>query len=77
MYSHNLPFGLLPRAELLGGILMQHPHISGVALTGSVARNENCVHDIDLVVFHDGVMKAGSSNDPQVREFSYQNEFSL
>lgn len=41
---------------------MRDERISGVAITGSVARLEAHVHDIDLIIFHDGRMRDGSVN---------------
>jgi len=72
------PEELLPKADLLSYLLLQHPHIVGVALTGSLARREPKIHDIDLVVFHDGTMEDGSAQDPErTTPYSYNNDLSL
>ncbi len=44
----------LPTARVLADILYEHPGVTGVAITGSAARFEKEVHDLDLVVFHNG-----------------------
>jgi len=51
---------LLPLADLISCQLMLHNDIAGVALTGSLARLEPLIHDIDMVVFHDGNIEDGS-----------------
>ncbi len=53
--SWSPDYDLFRRAERLAKILVQNNlHIKGVALSGSLARKEKKVHDIDLVVLHDG-----------------------
>lgn len=53
---------LLPVAYSLSEVMMRDDRIGGVAITGSVARLEAHVHDIDLIIFHDGRMRDGSVN---------------
>jgi hypothetical protein len=50
---------LFPIADLLSTLLSSHEAVTGVAVTGSVARMEPTVHDLDLVVFHDGSLATG------------------
>lgn len=75
------PRELLPRADLLTYLLMQNEHITGVGLTGSFAReyarDRRAIHDIDLVVFHDGTLKDGSAQDPERMEPYYNNDIFL
>lgn len=71
------PEELLPKAELLAHILQSDPRIVGVALTGSLARLEPKIHDIDLVVFHDGSMHDGMAEDPERAEPYYSDTISL
>lgn len=59
------PRTLLPKVDLISFLLMQNPHVTGVALTGSLARFEPLVHDIDLVVFHDGMISDLSCSEPR------------
>lgn len=58
------PAELLWRAENLAETALLSPHITGVALTGSLARMEPLIHDIDLVVMHDGSLPVGGIGDP-------------
>lgn len=58
------PKELLWRAENLAQTSRSQPHITGVALTGSLARMEPLVHDIDLLVLHDGTLPIGGIADP-------------
>ena len=53
------PRFLLPRAEIIAYLLSEHPNITAVCLTGSVARWEKKAHDIDLVVLFNGDAFAG------------------
>lgn len=71
------PEELLPKVDSLACLLLQNQHITGVALTGSLARLEPQIHDIDLVVFHDGEMQDGSSQDPPKDTPSCSNELIL
>lgn len=49
------PSDLFSKAESIANLLVAtNDHIVGVALAGSLARMEKAVHDIDLVVLHDG-----------------------
>lgn len=50
---------LLEKTDVLSALLMNHPAVTGVAVTGSVARMEEDAHDLDLVVFHDGSLPIG------------------
>lgn len=43
-----------PKLKLLTHFLAQDARVTGIALTGSCARGEPRIHDIDLVVFHNG-----------------------
>lgn len=53
------PEDTFPRAVVLAHLLMEEEDISGVALTGSVARFE-LAHDIDLVAFsNSGLIESG------------------
>lgn len=61
--SGYTPEELFPRVELLCHFLEQNEHVAGVALTGSLARLEPRVNDIDLVVLHDGYFKDGRYQD--------------
>lgn len=45
------PEELFPTAHTLAFVLLQHNLVTGVALTGSLARKEPAVRDIDLIVF--------------------------
>lgn len=63
--QHWSPETLLPKAELLAFFLTLNKHVTGVALTGSLARFEPRVHDIDLVVFHDGQLPEGGCRVPE------------
>ncbi len=47
------------KARAIADLLAFSKRISGVAITGSVARNERTVHDVDLVLFHRGNTKDG------------------
>lgn len=75
------PEELMPRVDLLAYLLMQNEHITGVGLTGSFAReytrNARRIHDIDLVVFHDGTLEDGSAQDPERMEPYYNNDIFL
>ena len=68
---------LIPKMDLLAFLLLLHPHITGVLLTGSLARKERKIHDIDLVVLHDGEMEDGSACDPMKEEPYYSNDLLL
>ncbi len=48
---------LLPVADTIATVLTGDRRITGVALSGSVARCEDHCHDIDLVIFHDGTLQ--------------------
>ncbi len=61
------PVELLWRAENLAQTALTQPHITGVALTGSLARMEPLIHDIDLVVLHDGTLPVGGIGDPPTK----------
>ncbi|OHA00954.1 MAG: hypothetical protein A3C07_00955 [Candidatus Sungbacteria bacterium RIFCSPHIGHO2_02_FULL_47_11] len=68
MYCERFgPNDLLPRADLLAFFLMNEAHVTGVAITGSLARLERWCHDIDLVVLHDGALEDGSCSDPDTK----------
>lgn len=71
------PEELLPRAELLSCVLQLDSRVIGVALTGSLARLEPKIHDIDLVVFHGGSMPDGISQDPTRIEPYYNDDLFL
>lgn len=71
------PQELLPKVDLLQYLLKQCPGVVDVALTGSVARLEPEVHDIDLVIFHDGSLKDGCAQDPERMEPYYNNDINL
>ena len=71
------PEELLPKVDLLTFLLMLNPHVTGVALTGSLARKERRIHDIDLVVLHDGELEDGSAQDPEREEPYYNNDLIL
>lgn len=58
------PEELLPKADLLAHLIEECSEVSGVALTGSLARREPASHDIDLIVFHDGGLQEGDCRDP-------------
>lgn len=70
------PDELLWRAENLAETALLSPHITGVALTGSLARMEPLIHDIDLVVLHDEMLPVGGISDPP-SEASYDEGFDL
>lgn len=62
---------LMPVAHSLADILMKEPNVSGVAITGSVARYESHVHDIDLIVFQNGNRaNASCAHDSVVERYS-------
>ncbi|MBI2122249.1 MAG: hypothetical protein HYT98_03935 [Candidatus Sungbacteria bacterium] len=71
------PEELLPRAELLSCLLQCDSRVIGVALTGSLARLEPKIHDIDLVIFHGGSMPNGISQDPARIEPYYNDDLLL
>lgn len=72
------PEVLLAIANRLAELLIENRHVTGVALTGSLARLESNIHDIDLVVFHDGTLKDGSAPDPPgPKEYDYEDSFPL
>lgn len=72
------PEELLPKADNLASLLLQNQHVTGVALTGSLARLEKKIHDIDLIVFHDGTLRDGSAPDPPgPAEYDYEDSFPL
>lgn len=72
------PEKLLLKAYVLSAILMHDHRVTGVALTGSLARLEPKIHDIDLVVFHDGQLREGSVTDPpDLAEYGYEDSFPL
>jgi len=54
------PQELLPVADYLSCVLKIHQNITGIALTGSLARLEPQSHDIDLVVLHNGKIQDGN-----------------
>lgn len=58
------PEELLPKAHSLASVLRDCPSVTGVALTGSLARFERLIHDIDLIILHDSTMPDGSCQDP-------------
>lgn len=70
------PGELLWRAENLAKTALLSPHITGVALTGSLARKEPLIHDIDLVVLHDGTLSIGGISDP-LTEATYDEGLDL
>ena len=67
------PDELLPKASLLAKTLMDCPKVTGVALTGSLARFEKLSHDIDLIVLHNNTMTDGSCEDPPRTIVRYSN----
>lgn len=70
------PEELLPKADQLAALLLQNGHVTGVALTGSLARLEPKIHNIDLIVFHDGSLRDGSAPDPPgPAEYDYEDSF--
>ena len=72
------PEELLPKVDRLARVLLENQHVTGVALTGSLARLEPKIHDIDLIVFHDGRLKDGSAPDPPgPSEYDYEDSFPL
>ena len=71
------PEELLPKAELLSCVLQLDSRVIGVALTGSLARLEPKIHDIDLVIFHGGSMPNGTAQDPARVEPYYNDDISL
>ncbi len=63
--TKGLPFrDLLPTVEVIAAILMANRRISGVALSGSIARGESHCHDIDLVILHGGELEDGNCQNP-------------
>lgn len=70
------PQELLPRADLLSFLLKLDKRVTGVAITGSLARMEPEIHDIDLVVLHDKSMEDGSCKDP-MRDVLYCDDLLL
>ena len=68
---------LWPKAELVSFLLMQNENVCGVALTGSLARFEHAVHDLDFVILHNGKLKDGSAKEPPRREPYYNNDLIL
>lgn len=70
------PEELLLRADLLSFLLKLDTRVTGVAITGSLARLEAEIHDIDLVVLHNGSMEDGSCKDP-MRNKLYCNDLLL
>lgn len=76
------PHELFPIVESLYAILIEDKRISGIALTGSLARFEPLVHDIDLVVFHSGGIADGLCLDSDIEQRiawqwdSYENRWS-
>lgn len=71
------PAVLLPKAELISYLLMQNPNVSGVAITGSLARFEDKIADIDLVILHNGNMQDGSAHEPRKKLPYYSNDLIL
>ncbi|MBI2640833.1 MAG: hypothetical protein HYW91_03035 [Candidatus Sungbacteria bacterium] len=65
------PVELLWRAENLAETALLSPHVTGIALTGSLARKEPLIHDIDLVVLHDGTLPVGGISDPCTADASH------
>lgn len=55
---------VMPVIDAVASIIMEDPRFVSIAVTGSVARNEFPVNDIDLIVFHDGRLSDGSWSDP-------------
>lgn len=51
--------------------------VTGVAITGSLARLERYCHDVDLVVFHDGTLEDGSCRDPDTTRQNYSDMIPL
>ncbi len=70
------PADLLWRADNLAETALLSTHINGVALTGSLARMEPLIHDIDLVVLHDGMLPIGGIGDP-LSEIDYDEGLDL
>lgn len=69
---------LLPKAELISHLLIENALVNGVALSGSLARLESNIHDIDLVILHNGSMNDGSSTVPEgIKKINYDNEVIL
>lgn len=71
------PEELLPRVDLMSYLLKLDKRVTGVAITGSLARLEPEIHDIDLVVLHDGSMEDGSCKDPMCEGSYYNNDLLL
>lgn len=72
------PEELLANADCLARFLLENQHVTGVALTGSLARLEPKIHDIDLVVLHEGALRDGSSSEPSAdAEDNYDDAFPL
>lgn len=58
------PATLFPKAELIAHFIGLDQNVTGVAITGSLARFEHA-RDIDLVVFHNGAFRDGLAHYPQ------------
>lgn len=63
------PTELFPKAELIADFIGKNRNVTGVAVTGSLARLEPA-RDIDLVIFHNGAFKDGLARDPERPEAS-------
>lgn len=62
--QHWRPEELQDRAENLASILLELQGVDAVCLYGSLARMEPTVHDIDLLILHNGTLPTGSARDP-------------
>lgn len=72
------PQELLPKADRLAQLLLQNRHVTCVGLTGTLARLEPKIHDIDLIIFHDGILQDGIAPDPcGLKGSDYQDAFPL
>lgn len=72
-FARQSPQVLLPKAKVLAALIATHWQVEGVALTGSLARLEPLVADIDLVVFHDGMIRDGFVSDSLKRSYDESN----
>ncbi len=63
------PSELFPKAKLIADRIGKNRNVTGVAVTGSLARLE-LARDIDLVVFHNSAFKDGLARSPERPEAS-------
>lgn len=55
--KHWSPGELFPFAKDIADALFTHKFIVGVGVVGSLARWESDIHDLDIIIFHNGLLR--------------------